>query len=140
MSKRWVIDSSVAIAWVHPGQATVHTDALLRDLQQGVVLLVPSLWFVETANALLILERRKKLSRTDRLEALSRLGALNPKPDDGPTSLAFSKISEIAEARDLSVYDATYLELAMRENLPLGTKDGPLCAAAKACNLQLLLG
>ena len=56
---RLIVDASVAIAWVHPGQATPETDALLAEVNAGAILVVPALWPVETANALVVLERRK---------------------------------------------------------------------------------
>jgi len=54
---RLIIDASVAVAWVHPGQATPQTDALLAKVGQGAVVTVPALWPVEMANVLLVLER-----------------------------------------------------------------------------------
>ena len=139
MSERWVIDASVGLAWVHPAQATEESDGLLRQLKQGVTLVVPGLWFQETANALLVLERRKKLKADERREALVTLRALNTKPDFEGTYLAFGKVSELAELHGLSIYDATYLELALREQAPLGTKDAPLQKAAKNSGVPLLL-
>ena len=139
MSERWVIDASIGLAWVHPGQADERTDALLLQLKTGVGLLVPALWFQEMANALLVLERRKRLQTHERREALALLRTLNVEPDLQGACLAFDKLTELAELHSLSVYDATYLELALRERLPLGTKDASLRAAAKKCGAALLL-
>lgn len=138
MSDRWVIDASIGLAWVHPGQANADTDALLQQLKTGVGLVVPSLWFQEMANALLVLERRKRLKADERREALALLRTLNIETDPLGASLAFEKLSELAELHSLSVYDATYLELAMRERLPLVTKDASLRTAAKKCGVTLL--
>jgi predicted nucleic acid-binding protein len=134
-----VIDASIALAWVHPAQATAETDALLQQLKTGVGLVVPALWFQEMANALLVLERRKRLKADERREALALLRTLNVESDLHGASLAFDKLTELAELHSLSVYDATYLELALRERLPLGTKDASLRAAARRCNATLLL-
>jgi predicted nucleic acid-binding protein len=139
LSQRWVVDASVGLAWVHPAQATPATDALLRQIKADVMLVVPVLWFQEMANALLVLERRKKLKADERREAFAILRALNAKPDFEAASLALGKISELAELYGLSVYDATYLELALRERIGLGTKDHPLELAAKQCGVHLLL-
>jgi predicted nucleic acid-binding protein len=139
VSERWVIDASVGLAWVHPAQATKETDVLLRQLKQGVTLVVPGLWFQEMANALLVLERTKKLKADERIEALAVLRAFHTKPDYEGAGQAFGRLSELAGQHGLSVYDATYLELALRIQAPLGTKDEPLQKAAQQCGVRLLL-
>jgi len=136
VSERCVIDASVALAWVHPSQATDETEALLGKLKEGITLVLPALWFQETANALLVLQRRKKLTSDERREALASLKALNIKADFEGASLAFGRVSELADLHGLSVYDATYLELALREQLPLVTKDEGLRAAAQHCGVR----
>jgi len=139
VSERWVIDASVGIAWVHPAQATEATADLRQRLKGGVTLVVPVIWFHETANALLVLERRKKLKTDERSRTLSALKSLNIKADHEGIPLVFGKVSELADAHNLSVYDAAYLELAMRERLPFATKDMPLQTAARKCGVRLLL-
>ena len=138
MIARWVVDASMGLAWVCPGQATLESDGLLHQLKDGVTLLVPGLWFQEMANALLVLERRRKLTAGERREALATLRVLNLKPDFDGALRAFGEVSELAEAQGLSVYDATYLELALREHAPLATKDEALRAAARKCGVTLL--
>lgn len=139
MSERWVIDASVAIAWVHPAQATEATAELRQRVMGGVTLVVPAIWFQETANVLLVLERRKRLKDAERRRALSALNGLNFKPDYDGIPLVFGIVSELAATQGLSVYDASYLELAMREQLPLATLDPPLRAAARESGVPLLL-
>ena len=53
MSGAFVADASVAVAWVHPAQATEATQAMLESVREGAVAHVPALWFAEVANALL---------------------------------------------------------------------------------------
>lgn len=130
MSQRVVIDASIALAWVHPAQATQATDELLEEVGRGTRVVVPALWKVEVANALLVLERRKKLRRDERIEALATLQALNASVDEEGHRFAFTTVPELAVTHGLSAYDASYLELALRERLPLGTKDEPLRQAA----------
>ena len=62
MNRSFVADASVAIAWVHPAQATHETDAMLDRLAAGDSLVVPALWPLEVANALTVLRRRRKLT------------------------------------------------------------------------------
>lgn len=128
---RVVVDASMAIAWVHPGQSTPESERLLGEVEMGSVLIVPALWPLEVANALLVLERRGRLTRGERSTALSALLALNIHVDQGMGVIALSRLSELAGELNLSVYDASYLELVLRLKLPLACKDGPLRRAAK---------
>lgn len=128
---RLVIDAAMAVAWVNPGQATPQTDALLAKFGQGVAAVVPALWPVEIANALLTLERRGKLTVDERAAALEALKTLDFRIDHEMSGLAFTELSRLASELALSVYDAAYLELALRLNLPLACKDGPLRDAAR---------
>lgn len=138
MSQSFVADASVAFAWVHPHQATEETDMLLDSLLEGAVVVVPSLWFLEVANALLVAVRRKKMTKHERTSALNYLKRLKMTVDtDGP-GFAFDMLSELAETHHLSIYDASYLELALRRGLPLSSRDQPLRAAAKRCQVRLL--
>jgi len=136
MSKSFVVDASIGLAWVHPSQATPQADSLLAAIEAGAKVVVPAIWFTETANALLVLERRKKLTGSERKKALSRLGALAVSMDD-ECRLAFTTVSELAAEHGLSVYDASYLELAVRRQLPLASRDGPLREAVERCRLPL---
>ena len=137
MTREFIVDASVAIGWVHPAQATSETAAMLDAIEGGAVLEVPALWPLEVANALTVLVRRRKLAEEDRQTGLAWLGALPLRIDYEMASLAFSKLSELASAYRLSVYDATYLELAERRGLALGCKDGPLRTAAKQRRIQV---
>ena len=137
MTQAFIADASVAIGWVHPAQATSETAAMLDAIEAGAVLEVPALWPLEVANALTVLVRRRKLAEEDRQTGLGWLRALPVRIDHEMASLAFSKLSELASAYRLSVYDATYLELAERRTLALGCKDGPLRKAAKQRGVQL---
>lgn len=69
MSAGWLIDSSVGLAWVHQDQATPETDQLLAEVESGISVVVPGLWFLEIANGLLVLQRRKN-SRARKERAL----------------------------------------------------------------------
>lgn len=138
MSDGWVIDSSVGFSWVHPGQATAATDGLLDALAGGRFMIVPPLWFAEMANGLLVLQRRKKLLAQERKQALQFLEGLALQVDDGSAYDAFHEASDLAEAHGLTVYDAIYLELAIRRKLALATRDEPLRRAARSSGLATL--
>ena len=135
--RAFVADASVTVAWIHPAQATDETEAMLDAMTEGASLEVPALWPLEVANALMVLQRRRKLDPEDRATALDWLRLLPIRIDQEAASLGFSRLSELADLHQLSVYDATYLELAMRRRLPLACKDGRLRVAAKRAGVSL---
>jgi predicted nucleic acid-binding protein len=139
MSEGFIADSSVGVSWAVPSQASDATDDLLDTVATGTPLVVPTLWSFEVANSLLVLLRRKRILALERDRALGALAQLPLVVDDEGPRLALGKISELASEHGLSVYDATYLELAVRRKLPLASRDGALCKAAQGCRVKLLL-
>jgi predicted nucleic acid-binding protein len=137
VTRAFVADASVAVGWVHPAQATTQTAAMLDALADGATLEVPALWPLEVANALIVLVRRRKLNEDERQTGLGWLRGLPLRIDPEAAALAFSRLSELAAAHQLSVYDAAYLELAQRRKLPLACTDGPLRKAAKQAGVGL---
>ena len=137
MRPAFVTDASVAIAWVHPSQATPETVAMLESVAEGAALEVPALWPLEVANALLVLVRRGRLEEDERQAALGWLQRLPLRIDPDAAALAFSRLSELADTHELSTYDAAYLELAQRKGLALASKDASLRKAAKRAGVRL---
>ena len=138
MSASFAVDASVGFAWVYPGQATSETDGLLREVAAGATVIVPALWYLEMANVLLIAQRRHRLTAVQRQAALEQLMAMQFTVDEEGTRQAFIKTSELAEKHGLTIYDATYLELALRRSLPLATRDAALKTAARQCGVKAL--
>jgi predicted nucleic acid-binding protein len=111
---------------------------MLDAIADGATLEVPALWPLEVANALIVLVRRRKLAEDERQVGLGWLRGLRIRVDhEMSAALAFSRLSELAAAHQLSVYDAAYLELAARRRLVLGCKDGPLRTAARHAGVSL---
>jgi predicted nucleic acid-binding protein len=133
----FVLDCSVAAAWCFEDEATPETDALLDRLRhEGAV--VPVLWHLEVGNILLQAERRRRIS-TARLLAFVDLMAGLPIKTDGETGpRALREILALALAERLTTYDASYLELAARRNLPLASKDKALQQAAQRVGVAIL--
>jgi predicted nucleic acid-binding protein len=138
MSASFVVDASVGFSWVHQNQATKETDTLLDEIASGGSAVVPSFWFLEMANVLLMAQRRNRLSAAQRRAALATLDALDLTVDEAAPKTAFYKISELAEKHGLTAYDAAYLEVALRRKLPLATRDAALIAAAKDGGIKTL--
>jgi predicted nucleic acid-binding protein len=139
MSEGFIADSSVGVAWAVHSQASEATNGLLDRVAAGTPLVVPTLWPFEVAHSLLVLLRRKKILAEDRDRALGALARLPLVVDDEGPRLALGRISGLAAEHGLSVYDATYLELAVRRKLPLASRDEALCKAAQGCRVRLLL-
>ena len=138
MTEAFVVDASVGFAWVYPGQASAETDALLDDVASGAAVVAPALWFLEVANGLLAAQRRKLLTGAERKAALATLSALRVTVDEDSGRAAFHMTSTLAEKYGLSVYDAAYLEVALRRRLPLGSRDEALRSAAKRSGVKVL--
>jgi len=138
VSATFVVDASVGFGWVYQGQATSETDSLLNEVAAGATVMVPALWFLEMSNILLVAQRRQRLTAGQRKLAMEKLTAMRFTVDEEGSRHAFGKTSELAEKYGLTIYDATYLELALRRLLPLASRDEALKSAAKQCGLKVL--
>jgi len=125
----FVVDCSVSLAWFLEDERNAFADSILRATQTDDHW-VPSIWPLEFANGLLMAQRRRRINREVRLDALRRVRLPGLHVDTAPVDL--EAVSLLAERRDLTTYDAAYLELAARLGLDLVTQDRTLAAAAAA--------
>ena len=135
----FVLDASVALAWVLDVPIPVYALEVRRKMLSGKRGLVPALWHLEIANGLAMAERRRDLSATDAEDALDQILVTAASRLD--TELNFvSARDALGNARSfqLTAYDAVYLDLARREALPLATLDKRLRAAAVKAGVALL--
>ena len=121
-----VVDASVSAAWFLPDEATPFTEAVL-SATASVDVWVPALWWLEIGNLLINAQRRQHISAAKRIQLLAAAQALRLRVDREPVALA--TIDVLADRHRLSAYDAGYLELALRRQLPLATLDAALLAA-----------
>jgi predicted nucleic acid-binding protein len=98
----------------------------LHALEKGTKIFVPAHWGVEVANGLIMAERRKRASQADITEALGLVAALPVASDEETTRRACSDTAALARQYGLTIYDAAYLELAMRCGATLATTDKAL--------------
>lgn len=133
----FVLDTSVTVSWCFPDEHTPFTQAILESLTPDFQAVVPVLWPLEVGNLLLVGERRKRSTRADTATWLSFLRALPITIDDETNAQAWNDTLSLARAEKLSLYDAAYLELAMRRGLRLATLDDQLKAAASAVGVGL---
>lgn len=132
-----VLDASVALAWVHPDEASAHLDSLL-DRVRAEGALTPPIWLYEVSNVLTLSMRRGRIGPADRASILTELRALGVRISDSPTEETWAATLRLADEYRLTVYDAAYLELAMRRGLPLATLDERRGEAARAAGVAVL--
>ena len=130
----FVLDSSVAITWLLDDEENPVADTARWRIVDGGAF-VPQVWHLEVRNALLVAERRRRISAQG---AVVRLRSLKELPIYTDTEPDLESAVELARSHHLAIYDAVYLELARRRNEALATLDTALVRAAKAEGLPLL--
>ena len=137
MSAAFVVDCSVAMAWLFNDEATPKTAALLNRLATETAL-VPAWWFIEITNVLAMAERRERITATQSDAFIADLGKLGIERDDEAPDRAFTHLLSLCRLHRLTSYDAIYLDLAVRRNMPLATLDDALRKTAKKLGVRLL--
>ena len=133
----FVLDASMALAWHFPDEASerVTRVAALSDTD---TVIVPSHWFAEIANGMLVGERRRRTTPDERINFTARLGLLDLEIDVLEPADMFDRIMPLARAHRLTIYDTLYLELAERRGLPLASLDADLNDAAMRVGIPLV--
>lgn len=136
-----VLDNSVAMRWLLASlkeSDQAYAEAVLQSLAETEAL-VPHLWHLEATNVLIGAEKRGDLKTGEVERFITQLEALPIQIDPLTSHQAFSRTLSLSRAYNLSSYDAAYLELAIREGLPLATLDGDLRKAAQRADVLLYL-
>ena len=133
----FVLDCSMTMAWVFADEATASTEALRESLLSESAV-VPGLWPVEVGNVLLVALRRGRITEKDRARIRDDLLALPIDIEPVSCERVWGAVLRVANQRNLSVYDAIYLELALRLKLPLATLDKTLAAAGRAAGVEAI--
>lgn len=132
-----VLDSSITLARIFPDEWTPEVH---RVFDEEVLLgaFVPDLWKIELANVLSLSVRKGRMTQVRRDDAFTDLNFLPIVVDPDTGRYTWTDTLELADRHKLTVYDATYLELALRRKLPLATLDKELRVAAQNEGVQLL--
>jgi predicted nucleic acid-binding protein len=129
----FVVDASIALAWAFD---EVHPRASLgREALRTGEAIIPSLWWFEVRNGLIMGERRGRLGERDTARFLRDISRLALRLDRLPDE---ASVLALARRHRLTVYDAAYLELAQRMGVALATLDTQLAEAARAEQVPLL--
>jgi len=133
-----VLDASVALAWAFDDEVNPFAEHVIDQIGRSGAL-VPSIWPAEVANALLMGERRHRLSYAQFVRFMGLLAQLPIAADDERLAdRMFGPVLTLAREQRLTVYDASYLELAMRLGRPLATLDRRLLEAARSLAIPLV--
>lgn len=133
---RFVLDCSVTMGWCFEDEADTYARNVLESLAYSAAI-VPALWPLEVANVLLGAERRRRIGRADSARFLELIGQLPVTVAASPDLQELPGLIALGRERGLSAYDTTYLRLALREGLPLATRDRGLRTAARAAGVPV---
>lgn len=138
---QYVLDNSVAMRWLLASKRKadqLYAEKVLQSLADAESI-VPNLWHLEAANMLLAAEKSSELEPGEVESFIAQLERLPIQVDSLTANQVFSRTLGLSRSYNLSSYDAAYLELAMREGLPLATLDKALIRAAKKSGVALYL-
>jgi predicted nucleic acid-binding protein len=136
MEKSFVVDNSVVMSWCFKDEANPLADSVLSWLEEATAY-VPSVWPLEVVNVLLAAELKKLISEADSIRFLRLLSQLPILVLHESPERSMKDILGLARIHNLSSYDASYLDLAMKKGLSLATLDKKLRKAAKSVNVEL---
>jgi len=135
--KRFVLDCSVSVTWFFEDEFSEYSELVRQALlNKGVVAVTPSIWPAEVSNVLFQAERQKRISAEQVNQAVRVLSQLPIDVDYLPLG-SMGHVLRLCRTYTLTSYDALYLELALRENMPLATGDNKLKASAAAAGVEV---
>ena len=137
MSAAFVVDCSIAMAWLFHDEATPKTAALLNGLSTETAL-VPAWWYIEITNVLAMAERKGRITPAQSDAFIADLSKLGIEKDEEAPDRAFTHLLALCRRHRLTSYDAIYLDLAIRRRLPLATLDDDLRKTAEKLSIGLL--
>jgi len=137
MTAMLIIDCSITMSWCFADEATA-ASAEVQDRLIDETALVPAHWFLEVTNVLAMAEKRRRITAADSDTFLRLLRTLDIDVDDETTGRAFEHLLPLCRNQGLTSYDAAYLDLAVRRQLPLATLDDDLRAAAVNVGVTVL--
>lgn len=137
MSRDFVVDNSIVMAWCFEDETTQYTDTVLKMLIDHRAL-VPAIWPLEVANVLLVAERKKRISKADSGRFIALLSQLPIEVEPSEPDRVFQDTLFLARQHKLSSYDASYLALAIRMGIPIASLDKAMIRAAKNIKIRLL--
>lgn len=133
----YVLDCSLTISWLFIDEETESALSLRKALVKSKAI-VPELWSIEVGNVLWVAEKKQKITPYQTTLYKNLLQELPIETDKNTSNLALSRIIELAREYKITVYDACYLELALRFSCPVATFDNELRQAANKAGIPVL--
>jgi predicted nucleic acid-binding protein len=135
---RFVVDASVVLTWCFPDENSPYATRVAAMFGGGDSAVVPSFWPHEVLNALLVGEKRKRISHALVQTFLADLAILPVELESVNTEDVFRRVQDLSRRHGLTAYDAAYLDLAATSGLPLATLDEALLRACKQVGIALV--
>ena len=135
---RFVLDASIVLAWCFADENSAMAQHVGGMFKRGDTAVAPAFWPHEVLNALLMGEKRKRISKELVRSFLEDLATLPIVLEQFPARVVFERIQHLSREHRLTSYDAAYLDLALENELPLATLDDELGRACKKARVRLL--
>ncbi len=135
---RFVVDASIVLTWCFPDENSALALKVAQMFKQGDSAIAPSFWPHEVLNALLVGEKRKRISGNLIRTFLTDLATLPIVLQELQADAVFDRVQSLSRAHGLTTYDAAYLDLAQRNGLPLATLDEDLIRACSKTGVELI--
>lgn len=137
----FVLDNSVVMRWFFGDGSQKDLEYSLAVLEQVPLsrVMVPAVWSLEVTNVIVRAETKGLVSEARSAEFVRLLADMDIKEETIESSLVFVNVLSVARRYSLSTYDASYLELAMREGVELATLDAELIRAASQAGVSQFL-
>jgi predicted nucleic acid-binding protein len=137
MTPTFVLDASMALSWCFEEEAGEISKELFDRMERETAL-IPAWWFLEITNVLAIAQRKGRLDSFQVSSFIETVDLLSLEVDNEAPNRAFKHLLPLCEHHGLSSYDAAYLDLAIRRQLPLATLDAPLAKAARKSGVPII--
>ena len=137
MVEHFVVDNSVVMSWCFKDETNRYADSILDRLTKATAV-VPSIWPLEVVNILLVAEQQKRLSESDSIRFITLVSQLPIVVEHELPEKMMQELLALARGNNLSSYDASYLDLAMRKGFPIATSDNNLIEAARGTDVTIL--
>ncbi len=131
----WIVDASVAIAWYLPDEENQHYALQILSVLDDREIYVPSLFLYELTNGIVVAHRRKRIAADALNSAWADITALRLRID-APAPASTARLASLALRHQLTVYDAAYLDLALRTGFPIATVDKALIQAMEVAGVE----
>ncbi len=136
--RRFVLDASIVLAWCFPDEKPALARYVADRFNKGDSAMATSFWPHEVLNALLVGEKRARISKDLIRSFLTDLAMLPVALQQTPARAVFHRIERLSRKYALTAYDAAYLDLCLDSGLPLATLDEDLSRACQSAGAGLL--